>query len=242
MTKIETVSTRADGHGGNRQDAIFNAAAELFYERGYEATSIQDVAEAVGILKGSLYYYIDSKEDLLFGVIQDAHQGSMSSLERWRDLDADALTTLRAFICGHLLHNFENRIKIGVFFQDFRSLSPSRREIIVEARDQYDHFLRDVIGRGQREGVVAEHIDPKLTAFAILGMLNWSHQWYRDDGPTQPIAIAQAFADLAVGGLASGDAWIEDHREIGVLPEGFGFPPIDHSYRAPKAGRRKRRR
>ncbi len=234
--------TRSSAPIRNRQQEIFDAAARIFHERGYEATSIQDVAEAVGILKGSLYYYIDSKEDLLFGVIEDAHQGSLGNLKRWQEMEGDALTKLRAFISGHVLHNIENRIKIGVFFQDFRSLSPERREVIVRERDQYDHFLRELIVQGQEEGVVAPEVDPKLTAFAILGMMNWTHQWYQPGGPAQPMEIANAFADLVLGGIAAEGSWNPDRSAIGTLPESFGFPPVDRSYRAPAKGRRKRRR
>ena len=69
---------------------IYDAAARVFSEKGYDGASIQDVADAVGILKGSLYYYIDTKQDLLFGIIDEVHRDTLRSLEEWVAVDGDA--------------------------------------------------------------------------------------------------------------------------------------------------------
>ncbi len=197
-------TTRSAGNGRRREE-IFSAAARIFNEMGYAATSIQDVADAVGILKGSLYYYIDSKEDLLFQVIEDVHQGALERLEEWRAIEGSALVKLRAFIEGHVENNARNLEKIGVFFHDFRSLSPKRREQIVAERDLYDEFVRQLVREGQEEGVICADVDPKLTAMAILGMMNWLYQWYRADGTNEPTDIAREFANLVLAGVACED-------------------------------------
>ena len=188
--------------GGGRAADLRRAAARIFHEKGYDATSIQDIAEAVGMLKGSVYYYIDAKEDLLFEVINEAHQRGLALLEQWESLDVDALTRLRLSIEGHVHNNLENHVDVGVFFHDFRSLSPERRAEIIENRDLYDRYLREVITAGQAEGSIDPDADPKLTTMAILGMMNWVYQWYREDGPDAPEKIAREFADLIVAGLA----------------------------------------
>ena len=182
---------------------ILDAAAEVFHEKGYAAATIQDVADAVGILKGSLYYYISSKEDLLFEIVRDAHHFSMRNLAEAQQVDGDALTRLRAFIECHVRSNIDNRVKIGVFFQDFRSLSGERRAEIVADRDIYDAYLRGLIAEAIDEGVVAADIDPKMAAMALLGMMNWIYQWYRPDheGGVAPEELARTFAELALGGL-----------------------------------------
>lgn len=198
---------------------IYDAAAVIFHEKGYEAASIQDVADAVGILKGSLYYYIDSKEDLLFGVIDEVHRESLAHLERWQRIEGNALVKLRAFITGHVIANARNLVKMGVFFHDFRSLSQERREQIVAERDVYDRFLRELIQEGQREGVIDESVDPKLASMAILGMMNWIYQWWRPDGESTSDDVAHQFADLALSGLAAREG--TDRRSLGALPPGF---------------------
>ena len=115
-----------------REQEIHEAAAQVFHEKGYESTSIQHIADSVGILKGSLYYYITSKEDLLYEIIQGVHEEALRNLEKTRAVEGNALQRLRAFAMYHFTFNAENRVKVAVFFQDFRSLTPERRQTIVE--------------------------------------------------------------------------------------------------------------
>jgi AcrR family transcriptional regulator len=181
---------------------IYDVAARVFSEKGYDGASIQDVADAVGILKGSLYYYIDTKQDLLYGIIDEVHRDALRALEEWVAVDGDATTRLRAFVEGHVLANTRNITKIGVFFHDFRSLDPERRERIITDRDRYDSHLRGLIREGQVEGVFRADIDPKLASMGILGMMNWTYHWWRDGGPNSAAEVAKQFADLILLGLA----------------------------------------
>ena len=91
---------------------------------------------------------------------------------------------------------------MAVFFQDFRSLNGERRQLIVEERDLYDSFLRDLIRSGQDEGIVCPDIEPKLAAITVLGMMNWIYHWYRPGGELSASEIANAYADFVVAGLA----------------------------------------
>ena len=185
-----------------RQQEILEAAARVFHEKGYESTSIQDIADSVGILKGSLYYYITSKEDLLFEIIQDVHEEALKNLDRTAAVDGDALQKIRAFVVIHFTHNAVNLVKMAVFFQDFRSLNGKRRQMIVEERDLYDNFLRDLIRQGQHEGIICPDIEPKLAAITVLGMMNWIYHWYSPGGELSAAVIANAYADFVVAGLA----------------------------------------
>lgn len=184
-----------------RYGEILDVAAHIFYDKGYEVASIQDVADAVGILKGSLYYYIDSKQDLLYDIIESVHEDIVRSIERWQLAEGDALAKLRTVVEGHLLANIGNQVRVGVFYHDFRSLDPDRRARIVRARDTYDTFLRKLISDGQREGTIDPDLDPKMAVLAILGMINWVNQWWRDDGPRTAQEVAAEFADLILSGV-----------------------------------------
>lgn len=199
---------------------IYDAAARIFHEKGYDATSIQDVADAVGLLKGSLYYYINTKQDLLFGVIDEVHRESLRSLERWQSLDADALVKLRAFIEGHILVNTRHLVKMSVFFHDFRSLDGERRDQIIRERDRYDTYLRALIRQGQEEGSVDPDLDPKLSAMGILGMMNWVYHWWRPDGPNSAYQVAEEFADLVLLGMTA-DRHRAERGKVGRLPDGL---------------------
>ena len=186
-----------------RRQEILTAAARIFHQKGYDATSIQEVAEAVGMLKGSLYYYIDSKEDLLYGVIERAHQLGIEGQERAASEGGSAVSQLRQTIRAHVRNNLEHLADIGVFFHDFRSLGAERRQAIVAERDGYERYVRGLIERGQQEGSLDPDVDPKLATMALLGAMNWVYQWYRADGQRSPEEIAEAFADVALGGIAA---------------------------------------
>jgi TetR/AcrR family transcriptional regulator, cholesterol catabolism regulator len=202
MTDTTAARARRVGPPRRRQQEILEAAAEVFHRKGYESTSIQDIADAVGILKGSLYYYIDSKEDLLYAILQGVHEDALRNIERTKAIEGDPLQKIRAFVTLHIAFNAENLVKMGVFFQDFRSLGEERRAVIVEERDQYDQFLRTLIQEGQEQGVVCADVDPKLAGLAILGMTNWIYHWYQPTGERTAEELAQAYADLVVAGLA----------------------------------------
>jgi AcrR family transcriptional regulator len=206
-----------------RQQEILEAAARVFHEKGYESTSIQDIADSVGILKGSLYYYITSKEDLLFEIIQGVHEEALKNLERTAAVEGDALQKIRAFVVVHFTHNALNLVKMAVFFQDFRSLNGERRQVIVEERDLYDNFLRDLIRQGQDEGIVCPDIEPKLAAITVLGMMNWIYHWYRPGGELSAPEIANAYADFVVAGLACDRATHKPghRRQLAPLPPGL---------------------
>ncbi len=185
-----------------RREEIFEAAAGVFHEKGYKATSIQDIADAVGILKGSLYYYITSKEDLLFEILQGVHREGLQNLERIEATSGTPMQKIRAFATLHVRHNAENLVKMAVFFHDFRSLSPERQQLIVAERDLYDQHFRNLLIAGQKDGSVCPDLDPKLTAIEIFGMMNWIYHWYRPTGSLSMDELAQTIADFVVAGLA----------------------------------------
>lgn len=202
-----------------RRQELIDVAAEIFRQKGYEAASIQDVADALGILKGSVYYYIDSKEDLLFAVIREVHESALENMERIRQLDADPLTLIRLFVESHMKHVSDNLVKATVFFHDFGSLDPKRRAYIVEERDRYDSFLRELIARGQAEGLIRKDLDPKIATLAMLGMMNWTYQWYRVGGGMDSETIGRQFADFILGTLVFGTATKARRvSEIGKIP------------------------
>lgn len=208
-----------------RQQEILDAAAAIFQEKGYEATSTQDIADAVGLLKGSLYYYIDSKEDLLFAIIDEAYKGAIQELDRVTALPGNTLQKLRWVVEAHVAYFTANPTKMAVLFREFRSLSEERQRIIAGEGDHYLNEVRDLIRRGQAEGVVAPDIDPRLTSLGISGMVNSLAQWYDPSGPSSPGELALAFARLVVGGLAADrDEAMAALGPEGSLPDTAGGP------------------
>ncbi len=207
-----------------RRQELIKVAARVFEVRGYEAASIQDIADELGILKGSVYYYIDTKQELLFAVLQELHESASANIERFAELSTDPLTLIRLFVQSQFMYLCDNLVAATVFFQDFGSLDAERRHLIVGERDNYDKFLRDLITLGQLEGSICEHVDPKLATFAILGIVNWSYQWFRVDGSMDPGAVGRDFADFALAGLVC-----HEGHGLGQVPPtitlGFGGMP-----------------
>lgn len=188
---------------GSRFEDIVDAAARLFSERGYAATSIQDIADSVGLLKGSLYHYINTKEELLEAVIQEAHHHTAALGVEALDVDGTALDKLTYVVRRHLSGATDNLAKVRVFYREAKFLPPERLAHILASRDTYEHNLRQIIAAGQEEGSIAAHLDPTLTAIAILAILNSVQQWFRPDGPRSLEEVTQTFTDLVLRSVAA---------------------------------------
>lgn len=195
---------RHDADTGDRYAEVVDAAAELFARQGYAATSIQQVADAVGLLKGSLYHYINSKDDLLYAVVQEAHHHTARQGYEALTHPGDAPAKLTYLIDHHLHGAGENLAKVRVFYNESAALSPERLAEIVADRDTYEHCLRKIIEAGQAEGTFAPHLDPTLTAIAILATLNSVQQWFRPDGPRTLDEVVGAFTDLILRSVLAG--------------------------------------
>lgn len=187
---------------GGRWTEILDTAADIFYEKGYDATSIQDVADDLGMLKGSLYHYISSKEDLLFGIVKRFHDRGHAHLQPVLTADGSVLELLNEFVVRHVEHNTQNFKESAVLNHDLRSLTGERRSEIMETRAEYDVFLRSLLERGQEEGTVRPGLDPKLAAIGVLSMLNSVYVWYKPSGERSGADVARAYADLVVQAVA----------------------------------------
>jgi AcrR family transcriptional regulator len=190
-----------NGKASVRKQQILDAALVLFHERGYDATSTQDIADAVGLLKGSLYYHIPSKESVLFEIVRRAHEDLLALTDEALTLDAPPLERLRHLIARHCEYVAANTHAVTVFFTEYRALDQPHRKVIVAERDEYEQRIRDLIEQGQIEGEIAKDLMPKVTTMALLGMVNWLYQWYRDSGKLSGAEIGEQMAELAVRAL-----------------------------------------
>lgn len=190
----------------SRFPEIVNAAAELFRAHGYAETSIEDIANVVGILKGSVYHYINTKEDLLFAIIDEIYARTEAKSRAVTDHGGDPVSQLDLFIDLHMEDVGELAAKVAVFVTEYRSLPEDRRRQVQERRDAYEDLLRSIIRKGQRQGLFIDSVDARLAAIGILQMLNGTYQWYRSDGPSTMREITREFKKLIVRGLLSDGA------------------------------------
>lgn len=184
-----------------REEEILAAAARIFREKGYHATSVRDIAESVGLLKGSLYHYIRSKEELLARLFEGALQQTIGDLDEIASREASATERLREMVRAYALSVTANLDSVGIYLREWRSL-PSPELARVRARRRAMRSLfESVIAEGARKRELAPG-DPKIAALAILGMVNWIYEWYRPRGRLRPEALADELAERAVRSVA----------------------------------------
>lgn len=191
--------------GTGREETILRAAAHLFREKGYHNTSMQDLADALDLQKASLYHYIESKEDLLFRIIEYGGRMLQKQVKEVRATDLPPAEKLRLALENHAVGIMENLDLFSVFLNEYRNLSPPRRQQILRVRRQYEQMLMQIL----EEGIVSGDFRPvnvKMAVMGLLGMLNWTRQWYSPDGPLSPREIAATLVDLALYGVMGEEA------------------------------------
>jgi len=182
---------------------LIEVATQVFYEKGYDAASLQDIADRLGMLKGSLYYYIQSKEDLLFDVISAVHKEGLAVVRACADTAGDPLQRLRTVIVGHVEHTCANLVQTAVFLHELSALPPERRVEILGNEHAYQGVFRDLIELAQKEGLARADLDPRLAALSVLGSTNWVYRWFRPGGDFSAEQIAEELAEMAIRGIAA---------------------------------------
>jgi AcrR family transcriptional regulator len=186
-----------------REDQLMEVAARLFASRGYHGTSMEDIASAFGILKGSLYHYVESKEDLLIKVQGTAMQQMIIGLSRILEVEASYSEKLRAAFVYHLSFFGVLYARVVAFAgHSLDELPPALRERTREERSRYERLWRRLVTEGQSCGEFRRDLDVAMAVRALLGMANWLSIWYREKGEWQPSQIAEVFAKIALEGLA----------------------------------------
>ena len=190
----------AQSKGDRRNEQIYEAAARLFYEKGYASTSLQDLADSVGLQKGSLYHYISSKEDLLFSITEHSHTFFMELVVN-QALEGTPSERLEELLYRHAKFAADHFLLTAVFYNERSALSPEHRSHVIATRDSYEALLRELIEAGQQAGEFAQDIDVKIGTLGILGMINWIHHWYHPDGSVDSEQIARMLARMAIRSL-----------------------------------------
>jgi AcrR family transcriptional regulator len=196
-----------DGDGtavkARRRDAeVLAVAAQIFTERGYASATVQDVADALGMLKGSLYYYIDSKEDLLYGLMTDIHERVDLLLPEVREAPGlSAAERLELYVRRIVEFNARNLARISVYYHDIDQLSMSRRKEILARRRVHEDYVTDLIREAQADGDVAADLDPKLLNNSVFATIIWMYRWYKPGGGVSVDQLSDTAARFIRNGL-----------------------------------------
>jgi AcrR family transcriptional regulator len=183
-----------------QKDRIRRKAAQLFAKRGYHGTGVQELSEAVGLGRGSLYHHIGSKEALLFE-ISTAHIYELIDLgeELLAAQDLDAETKLRRLSAAHMKAVTEHRDEWTVFERDAMTLDGKLREQIIACRDRFEAIWAAIVEQGVEAGEF-KRVDP-VALKGMLGMQNYAYMWARPGGRLTPEQIGDVFCDLIFDGL-----------------------------------------
>ncbi len=185
--------------GKNRRELILTVAAKLFREKGYEATTVRELADAVGLQSGSLFFHFGSKEEILLAVLEDGLRRALVILDKQIAKSKGPQERLAAIFHAHLKAILEEeRDAFTVILREWRALSPRSRAKIVALRDEYESRIHSVLEELSGLGVVSS--DVRVLRLFLLGALNWTIQWYRADGELSTDELADRFIALILPG------------------------------------------
>jgi AcrR family transcriptional regulator len=188
---------------------VYEVAAEVFHRKGYDNTSMSDVAEAAGLTKAGLYHHISSKESLLYTVLDYGLDLTQSYVVEPLRAIPDPVERLKTMIELHLRLVLEERnLEVTGLLHECKTMSNFDKRKINLRKKAYVRMTTALI-----EEVVQKHniktVNPKLAAFALLGMLNWTYQWYKASSPIRCDEIVQNFQHIFLQGILGGQQWTE---------------------------------
>jgi len=181
----------------DRETAIRAAALRIFRRKGYDAASMQEIADAVGLNKGSLYYYISSKQELLVRLFEGRAEQVLGEMDTAASRPGTPRERLRAIVRVYVFGALRNLDAVHVYVREEHSFPRTALQQVRRTHQAMrDHFER-VIVDGMRQGDFVER-DSKLATLALLGTCTWVHRWYRPGGRLTETAVADDFAERAV--------------------------------------------
>ena len=192
--------TTAKSKPGTRLEEVLQSAANIFFAKGFHATSIEDVARDVGMLKGSLYYYIKSKDDLLFQLLLAGIEDGDSYIAQHIDPEGEPVEQLERAIRAQIDYIIQNKVPFGLFLHEFDSLSGKRQHKVISVMSRYNNRFVELVKRGQEQGKLMDG-EPWLIVNGILGMCNWLYRWYDTDHVSSPEQVKQIFINTIFNGL-----------------------------------------
>ena len=181
-----------------RREELTRQAARLCAQKGYHGTSIGDLAEAMGVQKGSLYAHISSKQDLLYETMAEGARAFHAGLDAIPD-NAPATDKIRLALRSHLQVVADQLDVATVFVQEWRYLEGERREEIVAERRRYEERIRELFREGRELSELRADLDETAAALLLLSAANWAYTWLRPGRDTDE--LADRFFALLVDGM-----------------------------------------
>lgn len=186
-----------------RRRQVLDASVQYFYEKGYEGASLLDIAEEVGLLKGSLYYYAKSKEDLLFAIVEEVYAESVDAAAELRASTSPPFEKLEQSLQRAARYLLDHRREVVIYFRDAKSLSEERLALLQPNRTAWARALNQVLREGQRSGHFRADLDTRLASISLIGSINWLALQDPEDspGPAARATFVQKYCRQLMNGL-----------------------------------------
>jgi len=183
-----------------RASEVYRTAAAIILQKGYDATSVSDIADALGITKAGLYHYIHGKTQLLFDIMQYGLDELEREVARPAKAIEDAEARLRFMIGTHARIVTRGHGAVTILVDEARALTPAQGRQITRRKRKYFDFLRATLGELKSGGKLRD-VDITVAAFGLLGVINWVSRWYQPGGELDEKQIAEQIIDIAFNGL-----------------------------------------
>jgi AcrR family transcriptional regulator len=195
-SKSKAVATREEP---NRRGDIVRAAGRLFHEKGYSATTIRDIANAVGMRSGSPFYHFKTKHDMLRAVVLEGIDAINGTVSQALDPKLSPRARFEAMLRAHLrqLLGEEGRDFAATLLHESRHLDPEAQTEVVALTDSYEAVWQSALKDLKRAGLIAD--DSPVARLFLMGALNWTVQWYRPGGSKTIDQLARQLADFVIG-------------------------------------------
>jgi AcrR family transcriptional regulator len=211
-----------------RRQKIIDTAVELFHKRGYRSTTLDDLAQELGITKAALYHYVESKEELLFIIYTQALNSIFLETKKIASTNLPPDKKMREIIRNHIKNIIIRNLSLFfVFFTEENQLPDKYYRMVKEKKREYDQIIQNIIQEGISSGIF-ENDDPRLLSYGIIGMCNWLYKWYQPKIPYSADAIADQFIKILERGYLRKDkkGIIDaENPNGGKVKEGFKLTP-----------------
>jgi AcrR family transcriptional regulator len=183
-----------------RRQQVREVALRVFSERGYRATSMQDLAREAGMGKASLYHYLTSKEELLTELYEEVIRENVVSVLKIAGSDRTPVEALREVIVDRVVYTCKNRELLNIFFEEEAELPQAMRRRLVRAKREYEDAVMKILERGCEAGEITIETTPRVFINTVLGAANWVYKWWDPRGPMSPEETGNAMARILLAG------------------------------------------
>lgn len=188
-------------HGQTVPERLVEVALQLFAEKGFEGTSVQDVVTAAGVTKGAMYHYFGSKDDLLAEIYARVLRMQLSRLESFVGADAPVAERVSGAAADVVVTTIENLPSTTTFFRSLHLLNAAHDREVREQRRRYHDMFRQLILDGQAEGAFRDDVDADLVVDYFFGAVHHLPMWWRPERGLDPVAVGHEFATLLLDSL-----------------------------------------